>query len=131
MIEIASKMVLCLVIAALIGFLIGLLVGRLTRENNKSSIYKHNHDFKVHGNIYNRPIILSKPRPIGRDDLKQIEGINLKTEEDLNQLGIFHFDQISKWSKKNCDWVNEYLALENRIKDENWVEQATVLTNKK
>jgi predicted flap endonuclease-1-like 5' DNA nuclease len=87
--------------------------------------------FKVHGNIYNRPIILSKPRPTGKDDLKQIEGINLKTEEDLNQLGIFHFDQISKWSKKNCDWVNEYLALENRIKDENWVEQATVLTNKK
>lgn len=130
MIEIASKMVLCLAIASLIGFFIGLLVGRATRET-KSSIYKHNHDFKVHGNIYNRPIILSKPRPTGKDDLQQIEGIDTKTEDDLNQLGIFHYDQISKWSKKNCDWVSEYLSLENRIKEENWVGQATTLTNKK
>lgn len=130
MIEIASKMVLCLAIASLIGFFIGLLVGRATRET-KSSIYKHSHDFKVHGNIYNRPIILSKPRPTGKDDLKQIEGIDTKTEDDLNQLGIFHYDQISKWSKKNCDWVSEYLALENRIKEENWVGQAITLTNKK
>ncbi len=130
MIEIASKMVLCLAIASLIGFFIGLLVGRATRET-KASIYKHSHDFKVHGNIYNRPIILSKPRPTGKDDLKQIEGIDAKTEDDLNQLGIFHYDQISKWSKKNCDWVSEYLALESRIKEENWVGQAITLTNKK
>jgi len=129
-IEIASKMVLCLAIASIIGFFIGLLVGRATRCS-KSSIYKHSHDFKVHGNIYNRPIILSKPRPTGKDDLQQIEGIDTKTEDDLNQLGIFHYDQISKWSKKNCDWVSEYLALENRIKEENWVGQATTLTNKK
>lgn len=130
MIEIASKMVLCLVIASLIGFFIGWLLGRVTREN-KASIYKHNHDFKVHGNIYNRPIILSKARPTGRDDLKKIEGIDEKTEEDLNQLGIFHYDQISKWSKKNCDWVDEYLSLEGRIKDENWLEQAISHTNKR
>lgn len=130
MIEIASKMVLCLVIASLIGFFIGLLIGRATRET-KSSLYKYNHDFKVHGNIYNRPIILSKPRPTGKDDLKYIDGIDDKTEEDLNELGIFHFDQVSKWSKKNCDWVSEYLGLENRIKEEKWVEQAVTLTNKK
>jgi hypothetical protein len=128
-IEIASKMVLCLVIASSIGFLIGLLVGRATRETKTS--YKYNHDFKVHGNIYNRPIILSRPRPTGKDDLKCINGIDEKTEEELNELGIFHFDQVSKWSKKNCDWVSEYLGLENRIKEEKWVEQAVRLTNKK
>lgn len=130
MIEIASKMVLCLVIASCIGFVIGFLVARATIER-RPTFYNYNQDFKVHGNIYNRPIILSRPRPTGKDDLKQISGIDEKTEEELNQLGIFHFDQVSKWSKKNCDWVSEYLALDGRIKEEKWVEQAVRLTNKR
>ncbi len=129
MIEIASKMILCLAIAALIGFFIGLIVGRITREKS-SSIYNHNQDFKVYGNIYNRPIILSKPRPTGKDDLKLIEGIDAKIENDLNQLGIFHFDQISKWSTKNSQWVSEYFSLENKIEEDRWIGQASELANK-
>lgn len=89
------------------------------------------HDFKVQGNIYNKPIILSKPRPTGEDDLKEIEGIDFKTEEELNHLGIFHYDQIAKWSDKNCEWISEYLCLENRIQEEKWVEQAKVLNKKR
>ncbi len=129
MVEIASKMVFCLVIASVIGFFIGLLIGRITKEK-KSSVYS-NQDFKAHGNIYNRPIILSRPRPTGKDDLKQIEGIDAKIENDLNQLGIFHFDQISKWNQKNCKWISDYFTLENKIEEENWVAQAIKLTNKK
>lgn len=132
MIEIASKIVLCLVIASALGFLIGFLIGRASRQQpQKTCTYKSSHDFKVHGNIYNRPIILSKPRPTGKDDLLEIEGIDDKTEEALNQLGIFHYDQLAKWSKKNCQWVNEYLELEGRILEEKWVEQAQEIVKKK
>ncbi len=28
-------------------------------------------------------------------------------------FGIFHFDQIAKWSAKNAHWVEEYLTLED------------------
>ncbi|WP_419770932.1 MAG: hypothetical protein ACNI3C_03845 [Candidatus Marinarcus sp.] len=130
MIEIASKIVLCLLIASVIGFFIGFLIGRSSRQNKPSQI-KNMHDFKVQGNIYNKPIILSKPRPTGEDDLKEIEGIDFKTEEELNHLGIFHYDQIAKWSDKNCEWISEYLCLENRIQEEKWVEQAKVLNKKR
>lgn len=132
MIEIASKIVICLCLASFLGFLIGFLIGRASRgQTQKTCTYTSSHDFKVHGNIYNRPIILSKPRPTGKDDLKEIEGIDDKTEESLNQLGIFHFDQMAKWSKKNCQWVNEYLELEGRIDDENWVVQAQDIVKKR
>lgn len=132
MIEIASKIVLCLAIASFLGFLIGFFIGRASKkETQKTCTYKSSHDFKVHGNIYNRPIILSKPRPTGKDNLQDIEDIDEKTEEELNQLGIFHFDQIAKWSKKNCQWVNEYLCLEERITEEKWVEQAKAIVGKR
>ncbi len=82
------------------------------------------------GNIYNKPLIRSAPRPNGKDQLSQIEGIDKTLEEKLNQLGIFHFDQIAKWSSKNCHWVEEYLTLEdNQIKEQNWIEQAKGYSN--
>jgi predicted flap endonuclease-1-like 5' DNA nuclease len=130
-IELASKIIGCLIAAALIGFFIGYIVGKYTSKKKKHIPTQCNDDFKVHGNIYNRPIILSKPRPTGADDLKEIEGIDEKIESELNELGIFHYDQISKWSRKNCDWVDKYLNLEDKIKEDNWIEQAKVLIKKR
>lgn len=131
MIELASKIIGCLIAATIIGFLMGYIIGRYASKKKKHISTQCNDDFKVHGNIYNRPIILSKPRPTGADDLKDIEGIDEKIETELNELGIFHYDQISKWSRKNCDWVDKYLNLENRIKEDNWIEQAKELIKKR
>jgi predicted flap endonuclease-1-like 5' DNA nuclease len=130
-IELASKIVGCLIAAALIGFLIGYIIGKYTSKKKKHVSSHGNDDFKVHGNIYNRPIILSKPRPTGADDLKLIEGIDEQIEAHLNELGIFHHDQISKWNRKNCDWVDKYLKLENKIKEDKWIEQAIELVKKR
>ena len=101
MIEIASQIVLCLVIAAFIGFLIGLVIGKaFSGERAKTYNSITAHGGAAGGNIYNKPLIRSAPRPMGKDDLKEIEGIDADLEARLNELGIFHFDQISKWSAK-------------------------------
>ncbi len=130
MIEIASQIILCLSIAALIGFLVGLLLGRSLNTDKTNNIYNSNkYVYKNQGNIYNKPLIRSIPRPSGKDDLKNIESINDELENQLNDLGIYHFDQIAKWSIKNCRWVEEYLILEdNMIIENKWLEKAKSLS---
>lgn len=126
MIVIASQIVLCLVIAAILGFLIGFLFGK-SFCSTKAPVYNSvtSHGGAAAGNIYNKPLIRSAPRPKGKDTLTNIEGIDKELEYKLNELGIYHFDQIAKWSSKNCHWVEEYLTLEdNQIKEQNWINQA-------
>ncbi|AXH11142.1 hypothetical protein [Halarcobacter bivalviorum] len=131
MVEIASQIVLCLIIAALIGFFIGFIVGKLVGEKNQSSIYSANTISHVgaQSNIYNKPLIRSAPRPMGKDALQEIEGIDKNLEVKLNEIGIFHFDQIAEWNKKNCQWIEQYLKLEeNQIENENWIVEARNLS---
>jgi len=130
-IEIASQIVLCLIIAAFIGFLIGFILGKALGSGNKTAIYNTASPSYggAQGNIYNKPLIRSAPRPIGKDDLQEIEGIDSDLEARLNELGIFHFDQIAKWNAKNCYWVEEFFVLEdNQIKEANWINQAQKLS---
>lgn len=131
MIEIASQIVICLIAAAFIGLLIGFFIGRGSRGNGDYSNGVSIGNVKIKGNIYNKPEIRSRPRPSGKDDLKEIDGIDYALEDSLNQLGVFHFDQIAKWTDKNCDWVEEYLDFEERgvIKAQRWVSQASDLTS--
>ena len=76
-----------------------------------------------------RPSKMKKPaRP---DDLKLISGIGPKLEGVLNGLGIYKFEQISKWKKAERDWVDGYLNFKGRIDRDNWVSQAKKLSKKK
>ena len=63
--------------------------------------------------------------------MKKIKGINEQTEIDLNALGIFHFDQISKWTNKNADWIEEFLQISGCIKKFQWIDQARILESGK
>jgi len=75
-----------------------------------------------------KPELLDAPRGGKADDLKEISGIGVKIEETLNELGVYHFDQIANWTKANVDWVNEHLLVfKGRIEREKWVEQAKKL----
>ena len=75
-----------------------------------------------------KPELLDAPRGGKADDLKEISGIGVKIEETLNELGIYHFDQIASWTKENIEWVNEHLLVfKGRIEREKWVEQAKKL----
>lgn len=75
-----------------------------------------------------RPIALEKPVADTPDDLTIIGGIGPKIQEVLNELGIFHYDQIAAWSPENIAWVDHHLNFSGRISREGWVEQAAILS---
>ena len=75
-----------------------------------------------------RPPLLPAPRNGLPDDLKEISGIGLKIEDLLHELGIFHFDQIARWTKENIKWIEQYLNFKGRVERENWVGQAKILS---
>jgi len=76
-----------------------------------------------------KPVGLSEPRNGQKDDLKRIKGIGPKIEATLNELGIFHFDQIAEWSPASIDWVNGFLSFKGRVQRENWLEQSKALAS--
>src|SRR5262249_35925121 len=75
-----------------------------------------------------RPPTLPAPRGGAPDDLRQITGIGPKIQRTLNDLGIYHFDQIAAWTQKEIDWVNTSLSFAGRIERDKWVAQARELS---
>lgn len=74
-----------------------------------------------------KPRTMKAPRKSGADDLKLISGVGPKLEGVLNELGFFHFDQISKWTDAEVAWVDTRLKFKGRIERDNWIDQATTL----
>jgi predicted flap endonuclease-1-like 5' DNA nuclease len=74
-----------------------------------------------------KPPVLASARNGAPDDLTLIDGVSLLQQTTLYALGIFHFDQIAAWSEENVAWVDQYLRLQGRIGDEEWLEQAAEL----
>jgi NADH-quinone oxidoreductase subunit E len=153
MLEIASQMILCLLLAALLGAIIGYLFGKstctgddcsqsvdthVTNDTHTTSAEAHgiaavaapvanadaSDDTKAEGTS---PKLLSGPRNGEKDNLTRIKGIGVKIEETLNGIGIYHFDQIASWNKENVSWVDANVAFPGRVKREQWVEQAKAL----
>lgn len=79
------------------------------------------------GAALSRPVGLAAPREGRADDLKSITGVGPKIEMVLNDLGIFHFDQIAAWSPAEVAWVDDYLKFRGRIARDNWIAQADAL----
>ncbi|MBE7734478.1 hypothetical protein [Devosia faecipullorum] len=74
-----------------------------------------------------RPPSLPGPRSGRADDLRKIKGIGPKTEQALNDQGIYHFDQIAGWDAVHVDWLDGRVAIKGRIRREQWIEQAVLL----
>lgn len=75
-----------------------------------------------------RPELLSAARDGGPDDLKQIKGVGPKLEAELHKMGVYHFDQIASWKKKEVTWMDENLAgVRQRVSRDEWVKQAKIL----
>jgi predicted flap endonuclease-1-like 5' DNA nuclease len=74
-----------------------------------------------------KPPILPAARSGAPDDLTLIDGVSLLQQTTLYSLGVFHFDQIAAWSDEHVAWVDQYLRLQGRITDEEWLEQASEL----
>lgn len=71
--------------------------------------------------------MLSKARASGADDLKLISGVGPKLEGTLNELGVYHYDQVAAWRKKEVEWVDERLRFKGRIERDGWIAQAKIL----
>ncbi len=76
-----------------------------------------------------KPVGLKKEDVKQVDDLKKISGVGPKIESTLNKIGIFTYDQISKWNDDNVKWVDEYLSFKGRIGREDWISQAKTLAS--
>ena len=63
------------------------------------------------------------------DDLKKILGIGPVIEEQLNEMGIYHYSQIAAFSQTDVDNINEALAFPGRIERDEWIEQAQGLAS--
>ena len=141
MLETASLIIINLVIAGIIGFILGYVVGK-NNFPNIESIHNDRVDdsrddrikstlnpiFRKNSNLDYKPLILTTPKPTGKDSLIKIKGINSKIEIDLNNLGIYHFEQISRWSNKNAEWIEEFLLLPGIARNNQWIDQAKILT---
>jgi len=154
MLEIASQMILCLLLAALLGFIIGYLFGKSTCAEDTCG-QKTSHDSHTNEGVQintvqsvsttpvaspeattteeiskpkgTAPELLSEPRNGEKDNLTRIKGIGVKIDETLNSVGIYHFDQIANWTNENITWADSTLGFPGRAKREKWVEQAKAL----
>jgi small subunit ribosomal protein S2 len=66
--------------------------------------------------------------PVGlADDLKRINGISLKIETKLNDLGLYHFWQMAKLTPEEVNAIDNALKSRGRVAKEDWVGQAKKL----
>lgn len=70
--------------------------------------------------------------PEDKDDLKQINGIGPFIEEKLNSIGIYTFEQISRFNDHDIETVTALIEFfPGRIKRDNWKGQAQKLLSEK
>jgi len=75
-----------------------------------------------------KPEMLSGARDGKADDLKMIKGVGPKLEGVLNDMGVYHFDQIAAWGAEHVAWADQNLVgFKGRVSRDGWVEQAKAL----
>ena len=139
LVEIAQYIVINLSVAFILGLVFGYIIGRGNKEKFNSIQSSKNRDtniteknkFKINP-IFNKnasldfkPMVLSSSNK--KDNLKKIKGIDEDIENELFKLGIYHFEQISIWSTKNAEWIENFLNLPNYVRANQWVDQAKIL----
>jgi NADH-quinone oxidoreductase subunit E len=75
-----------------------------------------------------KPKMLKAAKKSGADDLKLIKGVGPSLEKALNEMGIWHYQQIADWSDAEIEWVdNNLLRFKGRVSRDNWKQQAKIL----
>ncbi|NND59893.1 MAG: hypothetical protein HKN49_06445, partial [Gammaproteobacteria bacterium] len=73
-------------------------------------------------------IALEQPRGEA-DNLQRIRGIGPVLEQRLNEIGVFHFDQLANLTDEDVELVTLGLrTIPGRIDRDDWIGQATELT---
>ncbi|NOR62676.1 MAG: 50S ribosomal protein L21 [Rhodobacteraceae bacterium] len=76
------------------------------------------------GKVGNAPANLLKGAKGDADDLKKISGVGPKLEGVLNEIGVFHFWQISEWGPAEIEYMDDRLSFKGRIERDDWIKQA-------
>ncbi len=72
-----------------------------------------------------KPRVLTAARDGKPDDLKMIKGVGPKLEGVLNDIGIYHYDQIAAWGPAEIAWADQNLVgFKGRVSRDDWVGQA-------
>jgi predicted flap endonuclease-1-like 5' DNA nuclease len=148
MFEVASQIIICLILAALLGWIIGYLMGKATCAKNRDchETKKGSHELHIDNNHDNtnseatplmsetkevgkQPVLLTAPRNGKKDNLQLIKGVGGVLESLLNEIGIYHFDQIANLTKEEILWLDNSMSFPGRIEREEWVIQAKKLAN--
>ncbi len=59
-----------------------------------------------------------------------IKGVGPKLERLLHSIGIYHYDQVAKWTAEELAWVDENLVgFKGRASRDEWVAQAKLLAS--
>ena len=102
------------------------VTGAVEHHGRSGEAIRHEPDARADA-VGRRPAGLEAPRDGGKDDLKLIDGIGRVTEGKLNDLGIWHLDQIAGWQAAEITWIGTYLGMSGRIERDDWVGQAKSL----
>ena len=77
-----------------------------------------------------KPELLKRPRDGKADDLSLISGVAGKLVEKLNAIGIWHFDQIAKWTPEQIAWIeSQHDGFKGRVNRDKWLDQAQRLAS--
>ncbi|MFT4715214.1 MAG: NADH-quinone oxidoreductase subunit E [Paracoccaceae bacterium] len=77
-----------------------------------------------------KPKMLKAAKKGGADDLKAIKGVGPGLEKLLNEMGVWHYDQVAKWTTDEIAWVDDnLLRFKGRVSRDNWPAQAKILAD--
>ena len=147
MFEVASQIIICLILAAILGWIIGYLMGKATCTNDDCNKGEENsHELHINNKdnslvvplmsetkveVGTKPQLLTSARKGGKDNLQLIKGVGNVLEELLNETGFYHFDQIANLTADEILWLDNSMSFPGRIKREDWVAQAKDLAEGK
>jgi len=75
-----------------------------------------------------KPELLTAARGGKGDDLELIWGVGPKLGKMLNEMGVWHYDQIAKWTPAELAWVDARLTgFKGRAERDDWIAQSKKL----
>lgn len=111
-----------------------------TQKKNASSMEKELHviqsqvstspanDLSINSEQSSRPVWILEAPDDNADDLQKIRGIGPVMERLLNEIGIYHYNQLARMNESDCIWIADRIkTFPKRIKRDRWQQQAVEL----
>ena len=75
-----------------------------------------------------KPMPMKLDKAIGGkpDNLTLIDGIGTVLEKKLNEMGVFHFEQIANWTMAQAETFSKVVGFPGRALREGWVKEAAI-----